>query len=180
MEKSGKAWCARFQTSNAIEDLAPPFRDRASGFVAALKAAGAGVSIAATYRPAERAYLMHWCCMIADSGQDPASVPHMAGVEIDWTHGGNVPAARAAAREMKAAYQIQYPAALVSRHTQRLAVDMSIGWKGTLTIKDGHGHPAAISSEPRNGSNAQLQAIGASYGVIKLASDPPHWSSDGH
>jgi len=25
-----------------------------------------------------------------------------------------------------------------------------------------------------------LQEVGAGYGVIKLKSDPPHWSSDGH
>ena len=36
------------------------------------------------------------------------------------------------------------------------------------------------SASPRSGANKQLQAVGAGYGVIKLKSDPPHWSSDGH
>jgi hypothetical protein len=29
-------------------------------------------------------------------------------------------------------------------------------------------------------TSANLHAVGASYGVHKLASDPPHWSTDGH
>jgi len=57
-------------------------------FISQLQKAGASVSIADTYRPPERAWLMHWCCMIGGSGQDPAAVPAMAGVEIDWTCGG--------------------------------------------------------------------------------------------
>jgi hypothetical protein len=100
---------------------------------------------------------MHWCCLIADSGQDPAAVPAMAGVEIDWTHDGDVVAARTAARAMKAAYGIAYPAALVSRHTQRRAIDMTI-----------HNAPDDVV------------ALGASFGVHKLLTDPPHWSDDGH
>ena len=37
-----------------------------------------------------------------------------------------------------------------------------------------------ISTSPRDNSNPQLQDVGHSYGVLKLKSDPPHWSSDGH
>jgi hypothetical protein len=37
-----------------------------------------------------------------------------------------------------------------------------------------------VTSAPRNGGNASLQQVGQSYGVIKLVSDPPHWSTDGH
>ncbi len=28
-------------------------------------------------------------------------------------------------------------------------------------------------------NNSDLYSVGASYGVIKLISDPPHWSDDG-
>ena len=141
---------------------------------------GALVSIAATYRPPERAYLMHWCCMIADSGQDPAAVPSMDGVDIDWGHDGNIPDARVAARAMKSAYAIKFPAALVSRHTQRRAIDMTISWLGTLKVVDFNGQERVITMPPRSGSNQILVDVGRSFGVIKLMTDPPHWSDDGH
>ena len=73
---------------------------------------------------------MHWCCMVGNSGQDPHSVPPMNGVNIDWAHGGEVLAAREAAKKMMVAYQIAFPAALTSRHTQRCAIDITIGLKG--------------------------------------------------
>jgi hypothetical protein len=38
-----------------------------------------------------------------------------------------------------------------------------------------------ITTTPRTGAgNAALQAVGAGFGVRKLASDAPHWSTDGH
>lgn len=79
-----------------------------------------------------------------------------------------------------AAYQIAFPAALTSRHTQRRAIDMTISWKGTLKITDFNGQAHAISTGPRNGSNPQLIMVGKTFGVVKLVSDPPHWSDDGH
>jgi hypothetical protein len=179
-EPSGPQWCARFPTSTSLDDLTPDFGDATKAFISAMKHGGASVSIAATYRPPERAYLMHWCCMIGGSGQDPAAVPPMAGVNIDWTCGHNLGQAKSAAQAMMKTYDIQYPAALVSRHTQRRAVDMTIGWQGTLKITDFNGTAHAIASSPRDGSNAELIAVGASFGVIKLPSDPPHWSDDGH
>ena len=72
-EVSGPQWCARFPTSNKLEDLTQDFGDACRAFISAMKKGGATVSVAATYRPPERAYLMHWCCMIGNSGQDPAS-----------------------------------------------------------------------------------------------------------
>jgi hypothetical protein len=179
-EVSGPGWCARFPTSTSLDDLVPDFGDRARAFLSRLRAGGATIDIAATFRPPERAYLMHWCCMVGASGQDPSAVPHMAGVAIDWTHGGETPSARAAARQMMTRYQIKFPAALVSRHTQRRAIDMTIGWKGALRITDFNGQPHVIDSSPRTGSNPQLIQVGATFGVIKLVNDPPHWSDDGH
>ncbi len=179
-EPAGQQWCARFPASQSLDDLLPDFADQVHAFISQLQKAGASVSIAGTYRPPERAWLMHWCCMIGGSGQDPAAVPAMAGVDIDWTCGGQVANARNAARQMMAGYQIQFPAALESRHTQRRAVDMTIGWNGTLTITDFNGASHAISGGPCNGSNPQLITVGATFGVIKLVSDPPHWSDDGH
>jgi hypothetical protein len=81
---------------------------------------------------------------------------------------------------MTAKYQIRFPAALVSRHTQRRAIDMTIGWKGDLTVLDFDGASHRIAGGPRNGSNPALVAVGRTFGVVKLRSDPPHWSDDGH
>jgi D-alanyl-D-alanine dipeptidase len=156
-ELSGAQWCGCFPTSTSLDDLTDKFEMRVCRFIAALREGGATVTISATYRPPERAYLMHFCCMIADSGQDPAAIPSMTGVDIDWTHDGDIEAARLAARQMKAVYNIRYPAALVSRHTQRRAIDMT------------------ITNAPND-----VVALGASFGVIKLKTDPPHWSDDGH
>jgi hypothetical protein len=179
-EPAGPQWCARFPTSDRLEDLLPDFGDACRAFISILKKGGASVSIAATFRPPERAYLMHWCCMIGGGGQDPASVPPMAGVNIDWTCGHSLGQAKSAAKAMMAKYEIQFPAALVSRHTQRRAIDMTIGWQGTLTVTDFDGKLHHIAGGPRNGANPDLIAVGGSFGVVKLPSDPPHWSDDGH
>jgi hypothetical protein len=179
-EPSGPQWCGRYPASQSLDDLLPDFGDRVRAFLSQLTKAGASVSIADTYRPPERAYLMHWCCMVGASGQDPETVSPMDGVAIDWSHDGAIPAARDAARQMMSGYDIQFPAALESRHTQRRAVDMTIGWNGTLSITDFNGQSYAITSSPRDGSNPDLIAVGATFGVIKLVSDPPHWSDDGH
>ena len=179
-EPSGPQWCARFPGSVSPNDLLPDFRDRVLAFISAMHRAGATVHIAATYRPPERAYLMHWCCMIADSGQDPSHVPAMHGVAIDWGHGGDVHEARVAAAAMKKVYAIQFPAALVSRHTQHRAIDMTISWVGTLKISDFNGQERVITNPPRSGLNQVLVDVGRSFGVIKLLTDPPHWSDDGH
>lgn len=182
MEAAGAAWCDRFPGSNKTADLIQPFRDGVDAFITALRAAGASVQINATWRPAERAYLMHWCCLVAGyRDQDkifhqiaPADVPKMSGVDIDWTCGGDGGAARAAAVAMRAKYGIEYPAALVSRHTQRRAIDMKPIWQDTILVATRRGNrlPAA--------SVTDLVPIGATWGVMKLVSDPPHWSDDGH
>jgi hypothetical protein len=156
-----------------LTQLAQPFRADVENFIDALERAGARVDIGTTFRPAERAYLMHWCCKIAD-GYPPRDVPPMDGVVIDWTHDDDIITARAAARAMRTAYGIVFPASLQSRHTQGLAIDMTIHWKGLITVTDAHGVPHDCIDQD------DLWPIGASYGVHKLATDPPHWSSDGH
>lgn len=173
-EPSGAAWCERFPTSTSINDLQPQFAEKVSDFIHTLESAGASVHVSATYRPAERAFLMHYCCKIADREILPVAIPKMAGVDIDWGHGGDLAAAVAGARAMKEGYGIAYPAALVSRHTQRLAIDMTVSWKGALTVRDARGVDHVCHAQQ------DLWPIGASYGVHKLANDAPHWSSDGH
>ena len=169
----------RFPGSDSPDDLTGTFKTAVKQFLAALGAAGAEVSIAATFRPPERAYLMHFAWEIAEGNSDPRNVPPMAGVDIEWWHGA-LGASRAAAREMVKAYRMAQVAVLHSRHTERKAIDMSITWSGTLTIKNAGGLAVAIATTPRTGLNPRLHTVGRTYGVIKLVSDRPHWSSDGH
>ena len=185
MALSGPSWVQQFPTSGSVDDLAEPFRSKVRGFLAALSNAGATVRIADTLRPPQRVYLMYWSFAIANDNQNPAKVPPMDGIDIQWAHtdsDGNVdPAAsKLAATQMVAGYGIVFKPALTSRHTEGLAIDMSISWQGDLAIRNAADAPIAITNSPRNGGNPDLWKAGATYGVIKLASDPPHWSSDGH
>ena len=185
MELSGPAWVPRFPNSRSLDDLSPGFRNKAKAFVAALKAAGATISIADTLRPPERAHLMHFAFAIANEGLSPASVPAKAGVDIQWLHPAapGTSAAKAskdAAAKMVAGYGIVFKPALGSRHTEGNAIDMSISWIGDLVIKKADGTSVTVTSAPRDGGNASVQKVGESYGVIKLVTDPPHWSTDGH
>lgn len=181
---SGADWVKQFPTSISVDDLASPFKENVSAFLTALQDAGATVKISATYRPPERAYLMHYAYRIAREGLDPRNVPARNGVDIDWVHRDadgkvDLAASRNAAEDMVNAYDIVYRPALYSQHTQRLAIDMTIGWTDTLVIRNKQGKSVRVTGSPRTGQNAKLVEVGRTYGVRKLVSDPPHWSSDG-
>jgi hypothetical protein len=185
MPLSGPDWVSKFPTTRNLDDLAEPFRTNVKRFLAAIKATTATLAIADTLRPPERAYLMHFSFAIAREGADPSTVVARHGVDIQWVHPGSadVPAAKAskdAAEQMVQAYGIVFKPALSSRHTEGNAIDMSISWIGDLVIAKADGTSVTITSAPRNGNNASLHQVGSSYGVIKLATDPPHWSIDGH
>ena len=186
MPLSGPDWVSKFPTSKSTDDLVEPFRTNAKRFISALQAAHASVIVSDTYRPVERAYLMHFAWEIARNNKLPAEVPPQTGVDIQWVHPDasgqpDLAASKAAAEQMVQKYGMKAEAVLVSRHTQRLAVDMTISWQGDLTIATADGSLTTITSLPRTGAdNIDLRAVGKSYGVIKLVSDAPHWSSDGH
>lgn len=176
---SGPAWVAQFPGSRSTADLNPTFGAAVDAFIAAMRAGGASVHVSATLRPPERAYLMHFCWLIANDQIDEHDVPPHPGVEINWvhpTHQESVDAARA----MVNGYGLVHVAALRSRHTEQRAVDMTIGWNGSLAVETADGATRIISSLPRTGANPELHAVGLSYGVVKLLSDLPHWSDDGH
>ncbi len=182
-EPSGVAWVARFPTSQSTDDLTPVFREEVNRFIAALKAANASVRISETYRSRERAYLMHYAYGIARENFSPARVPALEGVNICWLHRdaeGNpdLPASKKAAEQMVKAYNIAFKPTLDSDHIERRAIDMTITWQGDLKIMDGTGRLVVIKSEPRNGNNAELHKVGATYGLTKQVSDPPHWFDD--
>src|SRR5258708_11476202 len=182
---SGGTWTRQFPTSTSTDDLADGFRQNLGSFLGALDEAGAAHTINATYRPAERAYLMHYAYRIAREGLDPATVPERAGVQIDWVHrdakgAPDLAASRAAAEEMVRAFDIVHRPALATRHTDGQAVDMNISWSGPLTIRNANGDLVTIRNGRRDGMNPQLIDVGRTYGVIKHMTDQPHWSTDGH
>jgi hypothetical protein len=184
-ELSGAAWVERFPTSKSTDALVDGFRQKCEAFLAALKDASAVISINATLRPPERAYLMHWSFVINTGEVEPGDVPEQAGVEIEWVHrklngAPDLAASRAAAAVMVHGYDIARRPSLTSLHIFGKAIDMSVGWDSALKIKQKNGTEKTIGSLPRTGLNNEFWAVGATYGVLKLPSDPPHWSSTGH
>ncbi len=177
---SGAQWVRFFPGSQSIDDLVSPFRQRVQAFEKALKDAGAAIEVTATFRPPERAYLMHYAVAINNRDIAPEDVPAMPGVDIDWVQYTDAISLQAV-RQMIEAYDIgSNPAALRSRHTLALAIDWIIEWQGNLNIKDAAGRVVSIGA-PRSGNdNSRLWKVGASYGVYKLEYDPPHWSIDGY
>lgn len=183
-ELSGLSWVERFPGSTSLADLDPEFSNGLRNFIDAIKAAGGKVSIAATYRPPERAYLMHWCWRLNKGQVKAADIPPRTGVIIEWDHGDEEKSRRAASA-MVSAYgmdTLKVAPALSSRHTEGKAIDMSITWSGKLIIKDASGSDVKIDTTPRTGMNSKLHEVGKTYGVIKFwqgEKDKPHWSTDG-
>lgn len=187
---SGASWVAEFPTSTSLDDLSAPFSTQAASFIAALSAAGATAVVSATLRPPNRAFLMHWAWKIVNSNTHPRTVPEREGVDIQWDHedsNGVYSSTQsvAAAQAMVNGYgmkSLKVVPSLTSRHIEGKAIDMSISWAGSLSIVSADGSTVTVSTEPRTGMNPRLQAVGASYGVIKFiggAKDKPHWSTDG-
>ncbi len=170
--------------SASLDTLKGGFASSAKRFVAALRGAKANVDIKATFRPPQRAFLMHWAWEVAH-GTDPKKVPALSGVGIDWVHKDkegkvDLAASKKAAQEMVEGYDMAHQAVLKTRHEEGLAVDMVITWAGALKIADAKGKTVEVKSSPQNNNNKDLQAVALTYGVHKLGSDYPHWSSDGH
>jgi len=179
LEPSGTHWVPRFPTSRATADLSSAFRISIEDFIQSIRDAGGSVRISATRRPPERAYLMHYCWRIANEGMPPESVPPHEGINIDWTHldaNGNSDrsAAIKAASDMVSGYEIVHRPSLTSRHTEGRAIDMTITGIIGKRVADAGGVAIMINRL------SDLNAVGSSYGVLKLLSDPPHWSDDGH
>ncbi len=97
MELSGIQWVKRYPNSTSINDLASPFRQNVQSFNGALINAGATITIATTYRPAERAYLMWQSFRIANGHDDPRDAEVVPGIDINWVH--NTPANSIAAAQ---------------------------------------------------------------------------------
>ncbi len=167
----------RYSNSESLNDLTPEFRVNVQRFLDALRLGGATVTISSTRRNKVRAYLMHYCWRISSGDIAPANVPTEPGCAIIWDH-GNLKKSIAAAQEMRDLFVLVYQPALRSRHIEGKAVDMAVRWPGTIKVKDANGVVVSLS-KPSNGANPGLHKVGRSYGVIKLLSDLPHWSTDG-
>ena len=181
---SGASWVSQFPGSADINDLEPTFGADVKNFTAAIEEAGGTISISSTYRPPERAYLIHWSWEIAKNNYNAQTVPSIGGVNINWWH-GNAAASKQAAQDMVNGYgtnNLQVSPSLTSRHIERKAIDMDISWTGNLNIKKADGSRKNITSTPRDSTNSDLIAVGKTYNVIhfiNVAKDPPHWSTDG-
>ena len=197
-QPSGPAWARKFPASSKLADLSNPFRGDATRFIAAMTHAGIHTHIFSTLRPYERIYLMHYAWMIANKKIDPRDVPAFvpkrgqASVDICWVHAkapgvADLPASVKAAEQMLPAFGIdprnKIAPALDSGHARGQAIDMTTTWTSArVTIVDAHGHRVTIGALPRDGVNAQLISVGATYGVIHLqppGNDPNHWSING-
>ena len=179
---SGAAWWhanqAQFGNSQNIADLIPGFREDVQRFVDAMRAGGASVSVSSTRRNKVRAYLMHYSWRVGNGELAPSAVPPEPGCQIIWDH-GNSAKSRAAAKEMKELFNIAFKPSLTSNHIAGKAIDMTITWNGTLNMTDGNGHAVAVPPPSPGSLNAKLHQVGATFRVLKLLSDPPHWSTNG-
>ena len=182
---SGILWVAKFPTSIKTSDLTNPFRTNFEAFQQAMKEAGIVVKITASHRPLERAYLMHYSWMIVKDKIKPAAVPPLSalqGANIIWNHA----AAKKGAQEMVDGYGIGgllVPPALNSRHIEGRAIDTVLSWVDDLSVQTKDGSFRDVRGAPRNATNPDLIAVGATYGVIHFkpaSSDKVHWSDDGH
>jgi hypothetical protein len=179
---SGADWWhanqAKFPNSELVSALEAPFAAKVASFIAALKAGGASVTVSATRRNKVRAYLMNGSWVVSKGMTLAAKMKTEPGCSIVWDH-GDESTSRAAAKEMLDLFDIVFQPSLTSRHIVGLAVDMTISWAGTIKVKDGKGKDVSLPP-PAKPTNPTLLALGASYGVLKLATDPPHWSDNGH
>ena len=187
--KSGSYWVTWANTyengSKSVDDLVDPFKTNVKAFIQALEDAGATVNVTQTRRSARRAYLYHWCWLIGLGKKKASAAPSMKGVAIGWDHGHDGQS-QDGAKEMISGFGLAVPPAstnapaLNSNHIAGNAIDMDITWQGIIKIrkKDGTQAPVAYMSEVNR--NVDLHAVGESYSVMKLTTDAPHWSVDGH
>lgn len=220
-EPPGKQWAQRFalpykNEKDALAQLSSTFGSKVQKFIKTLRNGGATVNVNTTYRPQSRAYLMAnaWAIangkdattVVAYPGTDKAGKPVSSDgalVPICWIARNTTGAkddtrTTVLASEMVSAFGIDGAAGYPSEHMKRTAVDLSISWKGVLSILQGPIVPKGtkrvavrITSGKRDGTNTALWGIGATYGIIKgprgsnskgkdlRTVDTVHWSADG-
>ena len=176
---SGAHWTKQFPGSNKVDALIEPFKKNVTSFMGMLRSNKADISVAATYRPPERAWLMHWAWFIAKGKISYSKIGTIANpykIDIVWDHGDKKSTLKAA-QAMVAAYKMKHQAALTSQHTARKAIDMNISGLPEVLKIDGKDYPIG-TADPKE--NKALWFISQhQFAVVKRADDPPHWSVDG-
>jgi D-alanyl-D-alanine dipeptidase len=176
---SGAHWTKQYPGSARVDSLIDPFKNNVITFMGMLHSNKAGINVAATYRPPERAWLMHWAWYIAKGKinySKIATIKNPYNVEIEWDH-GDKQSTVAAAQAMVDAYKMKHKAALASRHTEGRAIDMTISHLPEILRIDGQDYPIGTAEASKN--EALWFISDHQFAVKKLASDPPHWSEDG-
>jgi len=188
---SGAYWVSWVKTyaptSKEIKDLKGSFQTGVTEFKRALENAtpkGAVVVVSHTYRSDQAAYLWHWAWKIANrkiqpKDAKPYALPGRPVPEIEWDHGNSIASVRAA-EDMVKGFNLTKDsrfAPLTTRHRDRLAIDMTIKWTGTIHVRKKDGTWVPVTFGPVN-ANTKLHEVGASYGVKKLLDDAPHWSDN--
>ncbi len=177
---SGAHWVEKYRTEPTLDLLVEPFKSNISSFIAMLRSNQSRVAISATYRAPQRAWLMHWAWMIATGKIKYAklnSISNPLKLDIVWDHGDEA-SSREAARAMVSGYHMAHVAALSSRHTEGRAVDITIRRLPEILKIDKQEYPIGVAKAD---ANEALWFVGEHlFSVKKLASDPPHWSDDGH
>lgn len=181
---SGERWCGQFPTSINTDDLRSPFKENFKKFESALSAAGLDFKIEATFRPSQRAWLMHTAYMIAHAKLNPEKIPPLAGVNIDWVHRdakGNcdITASKAAAAAMNRGYHTKYKPSITSLHISGNAVDATFSWSKSFSIIDGNNKTVKVPAGSSIDSKI-LHEVAETYGVRKKTNDHPHWSINGN
>jgi len=172
--RSGRYWVTWANTharnSTRLADLAMPFRQNVEDFISALNTAGAQVTVTATRRNADRAYLFHWAWLISQGQGAAANAPGSPNVDIEWDH-GDAALSRAGAQEMVDGFGLAVPPqsvnapSLTSNHIAGRAVDMVITWQGTIQVAQRDGNMVAVTYMQNPNANTELHQVGASYGV---------------
>lgn len=186
--KSGKYWVnwanKNAKNSTNINDLEGTFQKNVKAFNKALTDAGASIEISTTKRSDKRAYLFHWSWKISQGKCKPSEATKKAGVDIEWDHGDD-DASKKAALEMVNGFGLAVPPkstnapSLTSNHIAGKAIDMTIKWTGTISVKKKDGKKVSIAYNSNVNLNTTLHSVGESYSVKKLKSDAPHWSHNG-
>lgn len=178
LEYSGEQWYSRFMPSKSLYDLEEPFGTNIRAFIQCLTDAGISVTINTTHRPDARAYLMYYATMIKRGRINPNNVPSWEGVNIDWTHGGNIEKAKQAAIAMHAKYGIgNNPIAVPGRSNHNpkkaKAVDMKIINIAGKTVN-------FKGKSKKVNTLGDLASVGEAFNVFWFGSgDKPHWSVNG-
>lgn len=173
-QPAGSAWVARYPASSTVETLEPEFRGRVTRFRDALTKAGVRVTVLASWRPPERAWLMHWAWLIAKKQVAPASVPVHPSLPIQWDLGSLEPSI-AASQAMVDGFGARGDTALRSRHTEGRAIDLDIRWQTPALVDAADGAVVTLNQ----GDQDALTRVGRSYGLVRGATASTHWSDDG-